>query len=511
MRFLITINLIIFFSAVVCAQKLTTADSIFLNKQANQNFQSLKWGITQLHNIDIEKAAYFGLNYDYQKGHFRQAQQAEKTSSASFATEGISTMDRFKLYGYFSFTRTWQDSLAFSQKGIEDNHTPYYFIAGKAGTFERQKYLGGGLISYNLLKDKLFIGTGIDYLYNSSARSVDPRSLVTTYKIVFSPEIALKLKKSTIGLGIIAGYGDEKIEVGYKNDNYGGSQLYPDRISYLNFGYGFLEINTTNFIRRNTYTGLKLNYSGKFSDWNMNGKLSYLVSKEVNQLVKDNSINDQDFGTYQLETYKINLVLNKRINKTNHQISIEASQNTGDDNLVRLSARNYTLKVADVSLSYSHFKPQFNNNAVAWFAKANYKDFYQKDAAASHTLQYRYINPQIGGTIYWNKLKGDFLSTELSVGARVPINSDVIVPTTQINIFTRGVAYPDYLYWSSNVGELQFLVNYSTEKLINKFRTGVSFKSTYCRNLGTPTSNLDATFIPGKNYFDFNLALNLYF
>jgi len=510
-RILITLNFILFFSAVVVAQEQTTADSIFLYKQAETNFKPLKWGITQLNSSKIEKVAYFGINYNYQNGHFRQAQQAEKTTIAALKSEGISTIDRFKLYGYFSFSRTWQDSLAFSQKGIEDAFTPYYFISGKAGHFERQQYLGGGLISYNLLKDKLYIGTGIDYSYNSSARSVDPRSLTTTYKIIFSPEISLKLKEHHVGIGFIAGYGDEKVDVGYKNDDFSGSQLYPERISYLNYGYGYLENSTTDFIRRNTFTGLKLNYAGNFSSWNLSGKLNYLISKEDNQFVKERSINDETFGTFQLEVYQGSLILNKKVVEVNHQIAFHATQTNGDDNLARLKARNYTLTSTDLNLTYSHFKSKINNSNYLWYIKAIYKDFYQKDAAANHTLQYSYLNPQIGTIIYWKNLKNDLISTGVSLGSRLPIAAEVSVPATQVNSFTRGVAYPDYLYWNSKAGELQLRINYTTGRLINKFRTGVSLESTYLRRLEKSTSNLESTFIPGKSYLDLNIALNLYF
>ncbi|WP_316831045.1 DUF6850 family outer membrane beta-barrel protein [Pedobacter aquatilis] len=511
MKFLLKISFSVILSAAVCAKAQTTADSTFLYQQANLNFQSLKWGITQLHNTELNKASSFGLNYNYQSGSFRQAQQAEKTTNASLTSEGISTIDRFKLYGYFSFSKTWQDSLKLSQKGIEDAYTPYYFIAGKAGTFERQKYLGGGLVSYELLKEKLYLGTGVDYLYNSSARSVDPRSLVTTYKIVFSPELAFRFKQNTVGLGIIAGYGDEKVEVGYVNSNFGGSLLYPDRISYLNYGYGYIQINTTNFIRRNTYTGLKLNYAGKFNNWEIRGRLNYLVSKEVNQIVKEMALNDETFGTFQLETYKADIILNKKVGQINHQLSIQASKNTGDDNLVSLKARNYTLNSSEINLNYAHLKSNAGTKNIEWFINANLKDFYQRDAAANHTLKYSYIKTNIGSTIYWKVLNKDLLTTEITAGSRLPLNSDLVVPGTQVNIFTRGVAYPDYLYWSSTMGELQFLANYTTNKLLNKFRTGITFKSSYFRNLGTPASNLDATFIPGKSYLDINLSLNLYF
>lgn len=511
MRRLITINLILLFSAVAIAQGQATADSTFLYKQAEINFQSLKWGITHLTNSKLEKVAYFGINYNHQNGHFRQAQQAEKTNIAELKSEGISTIDRFKLYGYFSFSRTWHDSLAFSQKGIEDAFTPYYFVSGKAGHFERQKYLGGGLISYNLLKDKLYIGTGIDYLYNSSARSVDPRSLVTTYRILFSPEISLKLRQHNFGVGFIAGYGDEKIDIGYKNDDFSGSLLYPDRISYLNYGYGYLEISTTDFIRRNTFTGLKLNYSSNFSTWDIAGKLNYLISKEDNQLVKERSINDETFGTFQLEKYQASLILNKKLKEVNHQIAFNATQTNGDDNLIRLRARNYTLAATDVDLTYSHFNAKASNNNYLWYIKAIYRDFFQKDAAANHTLQYSYVNPRIGTTIYWKNANNSLISTGLSLGSRLPLNSQVNVPATQVNSFTRGVTYPDYLYWSSKAAEVQLRINYTTGKLINKFRTGISLESTYLRSLENSLSNLDATFIPGKSYLDLNIAVNLYF
>src|SRR5690606_17130915 len=125
--------------------------------------------------------------------------------------------------------------------------TPYYFIAAKPGVYERQGYNGGGIVSYALKENRLYIGTAIDYTYHTSNRSVDPRSSVITYQLKFAPEIAWKTKTQTFGLAGIIGYGDERINTFYKNKDFEGTLLYPDRISYLNFGYGYLEINQTNF------------------------------------------------------------------------------------------------------------------------------------------------------------------------------------------------------------------------------------------------------------------------
>jgi hypothetical protein len=390
------------------AQEPAVADSILLHAHSLQNFETAKWGPTQLVGSDINKTSFVGLAYGYQKGHFRAAQQAEKTSGATFAAEGISTLSRFKLYGYFSFNRTWQDSLAFSQKGIEDNFSPYYYVAGKAGVFERQRYLGGGIISYNLLKDKLFFGTGIDYLYHTAARSVDPRSSVTKFMLKFSPTLTYKFGKSTVGLGVNAGYGDEKVGIDYKNLDFQGTLLYPDRISYLNYGYGYLEINQSDFIRRDTYTGLNLNYSTKFASWDLTSRFQYLIAYEENQYPKALSINDETFGTFQLETYDFDLLLNKKSTATSNQIALKLVQNNGDDGLIKLGARNYTYASTVVNLSYNHYRYRISGPSFAYFTSLGYHDVYQRDAAANHTASYTYIQPKIGGTLYWEQSKHSF-------------------------------------------------------------------------------------------------------
>ncbi len=503
MKFLITIYFLLVVSVTVKAQEdSTVTDSIYLYKRAQQNYKSLQWGVSQLTSSNINKVANVELAHNFQNGQFRQSQQAERTSAITLKTEGISTLDRFKLYGYFSFSRTWQDSLAFSQKGIEDPHQPYYHIVGKPGVFERQTYLGGGIIAYNLIKNKLFLGTGLDYLYNSSARSVDPRSLVTTFRLKFNPQLTYKSNNHTFGIGIEAGYGDETTKINYKNDDYQGSLLFPDRISYLNYGYGYLEINQIGFNRKTQYTGFNLNYIGKMAKWDLTGKLSYLIAKEDNLYPKINAIVDEKFGTYQVETYKVDLLLNQK----NKQISFNIKQENGDDNLIKLAARNYTFSATEVNFGYSYSK-----HKVEWFGEVNYKEVAQRDAAAAHSVKYDYLHPKLGGILHWKNFKKDLFSTELALGARLPIKNEINIPVTQVNLFTQGVAYPDYLYWASKAGEVHVKFNYVTGKIINKFKTGFSLKTTYLHSLQTPVHNFATKFTPDKYYIDLNLALNLYF
>lgn len=510
MRYLLTSIFTFLLSVAVYAQRQAATDSIFVYHQAVQNLQAAKWGATQLVNSEIEKASALGLVYNLQQGPLRQAQQAEQTSRASFEAEGISTIDRFKLYGYFSFTRIWQDSLAFSQKGIEEPYTPYYYIAGKAGSFQRQSYLGGGIISYNLLKNRLFIGTGIDYLYQTSDRPVDPRSSVTTYQIKFSPTISYKLNQQTFGIGLNIGYGDENISIHYKNDDFQGSLLYPERISKFNFGYGTLETGQANFIRRKTFTGLNVNHHFTTAKWNMYSKISYQISNDDNQYPRAAETN-YTFGTYQLESLTAQFLLNKRIGKTDNQLQLNIRKDNGDDHLIRAAARNYTYQGTDINMGYSNYHLSKNNHGIEWMANMDYRKNYQRDAGADHTLSYSYLKPTIGTAIYWKQSNNNRLLTALSLGARLPLKNEISVPLTQVNDFTQGVAYPDYLYWASKVAEAKLKASYTTNKLFQNFRTGISLTAVYLQRLTLPVYEFSPSSIPGKQRMDINCSFNLFF
>ena len=512
MRIYIILFCLFLLSATVTAQEHTAADSTYFYEQASQNLKSLKWGIAQLVDSKIEKISTIGLDYNYQKGSFRRAQQALRTNYFGFDADGISVLDRFKLYGYFSFNRTWLDSLAFSQKGIEDQYQPYYYYAGKPSVFERQTYLGGGIISYNIIKDKLYIGTGVDYLYNSSAGSVDPRSLTTTFNLKFSPQLSYKMGKSTFGFGVEIGYGDETIDIAYKNKDLDGSLTYPDRTSYLNYGYGHSRPSQSSFIRENSQTAVQMSYGIRFKNWDLQSRLAYSISKEDNQYPKDNSITNETFGIYQLETYKVNLLLNRKTDLATQQLEITFNIENGDDQFIELASRNFTYNSTNASLTYNHhYISSKNKPSLAWFTMLGYKQVYVRDAAVDHTIDYTYTYPRLGSTLYFNNPKGNLFSAQLAIGARLPIKNEISVPVTQEKYFTQGVVYHDHLYWASKVGEVQAQFDYITNKLIKNFKTGFALQSTYYRNLYTPSTTFNTRSVPGNSYIDLNLKINLYF
>lgn len=490
---------------MVRAQSAT--DSLCFYASSKAQIKTVGLGIPQLLNSLINKSTQVGLTYNYKKGGLKQAQEAVSQKKIIFNAEGISEVDKFKLYGYFNFERSNEDSLAFSQKGIHDDFSPYYFVVGKPGQFEKQGYNGGGLISYNLVKDKLFIGTGVDYQYHTSHRSVDPRSSVYTYQLNFAPEISYKFNHHYIGLGILYGYGNERINVFYKNRDYQGTLLYPDRISYLNYGYGYLEINQNNFIRKTSLSGLQLNYAASFKSWEIAARLKYSIKETENKIEVQNSVQDQIFGSFQLENIDFNFLITQQNLLRLHQFGFSFINSYGDDNLRRLAARNFTYKFNALRAKYLYAPIVDGYKTYEFTANANYSSNYKRDAAANHTFDYSVLESSISVGKYW---KNTFRA-QLGLGLIFPLSTDLKVPNTQVNMFTKGVAYADYMYWGSTLGKAEIAVEYLPKNLIPGFKSTIKLSALFQNHLSSLNNNIVPTFALGKQRLDFNVGYNLYF
>ncbi|RZM19266.1 MAG: hypothetical protein EOO88_38505 [Pedobacter sp.] len=503
--------LLLAFPAAVFAQRHTAADSLYVYGQTANSLSFAQMSGTLLQSSEIQKASKVGLIYQHAAGSFRLGQEAQHTGSGKFYTEGISTIKRFKLFGFFGFERINDDSLAFNMKGIKESPQPTYFMAGKAGNYQRQRFTGGGIISYALAKEKLFLSTGVDYLYNSTAGSVDPRALVYTFKLKFSPELSYRIANTTVGIGGLLGYGDEDIkQIRYKNSNYDGSLTYPLRISYLNYGYGYYQSSVSPFVRANVFTGLNLSFSkhGDILDWK--ARVAYEINEEKNSYDLTNGIQNKEISSFQLESLGMNLLVTKKSFGLIHQLKINMLRENGDDRLVAQAARNYTYKNYSGGLSYSILNTAHSKSQGEWNAGVAYRYGYIRDAASSHLLEYTTYEPQIGHSQYWRNAKQDLISAGLSFSARLPANTNVSVPITQVTLFSQGVVFPDYLYWSTKAFKTNLKLNYVSERIINKFRTGLGLETSFLKPLNTLTNTNNATFIPENGFFDVKVSLNLY-
>jgi hypothetical protein len=511
MRYIQLLILTLLFPAVVFAQK-TTADSLYLY---NQDFRIINYIIqsgTGLISSDISKLSTVSLNYQQANGHFRTAQQAEKSKTIDLATSGITTLGRFKLYGTFNFNRSWQDSLAWTMQGLPNIAEPYYYAAGKAGKYQRLRYTMGGLVTYQLPGENFYIASGLDYQYNDASRSVDPRPSIQTFHLLVSPEMIYKKEKHSIGAGLLWGYEQEKNAIGYKNRDFNQGLSYPDRVNYLMMGYGYYTIGGSDKIERQSdFFGLNVNYAYVDSATTLRSRFAYKKQKEDNFFPLANSTTNRLFSSFLLNDYRFSILASQQHSSFRHQLQADVNYQKGNDRNVELGGVNYRYSSYTAQLGYSI--QTFSSSSVNYefgFNGLLYNQ-QQKDISAAHTVDFTYFKPGIQATLYKKYQNADRLKVSLSPAVRLPVSSSFTVPPAQVNVFTTNIAYPAYTYNTSTVGSVDGSVEYITSHFIKDVRSGLAIHSSYYKPLTTGTVYTGSTFIPSKSFLDLSFSFNIYF
>ncbi len=492
-----------------------TADSIYFYQQNLENLTISKQNATFLIANPIQKIGLTKLFYANSEGGFRAAQQAQQTTNGGVYTEGINKFNRFTTAGSFSFKRTWQDSLAWSTKGLEQDDQPYYYGSIKAGAFERLNYNLNGILTYNLIKNKLYIGSGISYEYNSSTRSVDPRPEVDTYKLILSPELVYRFGKHFVGLNPKWGYGKETIGIGFKNPDFKNSTTgYPDRVNYLIQGYGLITNNqgiSDPLRRSDKYFGIGINYSGDFGKFQFKSSFSYFNQQEDNYQDFPESPVKVYISYYDTDWVTAFAQLNKVGENHTQQLSINYSNQKGNDINVIFYAVNYRYMQNQINAKYllrlntqQKFSPEFG-------IVSSYKKVEKSDYSTAHSMNYSKLETTLQANAYLNFNKSDKLALGLEIGYNEPLKHSIDIPEAQQTVFTKGVVFPDYTYNTSSAIKLSAHTNLITNAILKQFRTGISLRATYYNKLESKYTFINATHDVGKQFVDLNLAFNLYF
>ncbi|MCJ0743340.1 DUF6850 family outer membrane beta-barrel protein [Pedobacter montanisoli] len=492
------------------AQSLT--DSLYLYQQSGNILSAAQQNANFLLVTPVNRSGKINLDYDYSNGGLRRAQQAQTTHQAGLVSEGFNKFGRFETTGYFRFSRIWQDSLSWTTKGLEQDDQPYYYGSIKAGSYERFRYELGGILSYNLIKDKIYLATGLNYLYNSATRSVDPRPQVNTYQFQIKPEVLYRLSKSVIGINALWGYGTETMGIAYKNIGYRGGG-YPDRVNYFVQGYGYYtkSQNESPLKRLDKQYGLGLTYTTSFADYHLKAAASYKTILEDNYKDLDQSVRKSYVSFYDTEKYDIFLQLDKQDKKTQQQLQLTYNQQQSNDVNIVFYAINYKYSAKNFNLQYL-IRLDHSNYANEFGLNVNYNHLNKQDVATQHHLQYVLFEPNVLYNAYLNFKNKDRLKLGLQLGYRTPLQNELSVDPLQINIFTHDVIFPDYQFYSSNTVKTSVSVHYVTANLFKNFRSAITASADYYRQLSVKNQLTDYNFNQiGKDFISCNLGLNIYF
>ncbi|PTT00536.1 hypothetical protein DBR11_09630 [Pedobacter sp. HMWF019] len=503
-------------SAGVLAQVQTPADSVYFLMQNSRILYITQQNPAALINSDIKNTSTIALNYNNQSGHFRTTQTAENGREISLTASGINTLGRFKVSGYFNFKRTWQDSLSWTLQGLPDLATPYYFAAGKAGSYQRINYNFGGLLTYNLINNQLYIGSGIDYLFNTASRNTDPRPSVQTFNLNLSPNLTYKIGSQSIAARFIYSYGIENNKVSFKSTQYrnqSGTE-YPDRINYLIMGYGLLQgqFGVARMRRELKDNGYGLNYALKTQSAYLNADFSYVRHIEKNMESLENSANTKPYGTFYLNNYQGSFLVGLHSTNIDHQLYVDVLlQNGSDLNIHEFQGKvNYKYSQKKASFSYTVLKKSTSSLQTEFGLNATYNKIDKKDISSSISSTFGYIQPGISGAQYKRFKDKSKLSVMLNPAIRVPVGNTAN-SAADSNVFFNEIVYPDFNYWSATAGVLSFTSKYITPLLFKGICSGFSLNAVYTQELSEAKKVYTNSFQPSKNRLDFTFSFNLYF
>jgi len=510
-RYIFFLMVILTSPVTVMAQGYYGSDSI-VNFSQRHKINALALKSTALRDSSQKYYGVANLEHQFRTGSLRRAQGAYSTNTSSFYTEGYHTIGKFWIAGSFLFNKTVEDSLANALKRDDDDISPYYYFASKSGPYERQNYKLNALIDYSLIPEKLNIGTLINYETHWTTGSVDPRPSVEDFKLKLSPQLNYQVNnRNNIGLGIHWGYGYEETSISFKNREFLQSLAYPDRIHYINQGYGYISIKDSTSLRRfKDYSGIIASYQYR------NNRFSAKVYGNYTQKVENNTHDVKSRKTYHvrerftLDEFDIKVLLTKESDTYTQQLDVNALKRNGSDWNAAFKKSNYSAKDDSYHVNYSllwNIGEPVKHQADIGF---NYESSLREDAVSSHHLYAEGIQPEIKYTFYHQNANNDFWIASITGLYKKPLNTEVSVPATQVNVFSRGIMFPDYYYYSSNILGLKNELNYISSNLIKNYKIGFSLNTELYSKTNTATALYDAQFIPKGSRFSIVGRISIY-
>lgn len=493
------------------AQQSISSDSMYLYDQTARQVQWAHTGATHLLFRDYKNTARAQLYVNREQGSFRRAQEAYTQTAAGFHTDGIKKLGRFTLAGQFDFEKRWEDSAAWWNDGEYNEATPYYYFAGKAGKYEKQLFNLSAIATYNLWKNKLYIGTGANYRFHWTTRSVDPRPEVKAFNTLLRPEITWRHKQQTIGAGIIWGRGNDDIGITYKSKLFDGNQTYIERNNFMSLGYGYIGKMKRYLTRFHETSGYFIHYGNRFANWELQASGGYELWQQ--DLTLDAVPTRDRYNIYaflQQEKTNANLLLNHTGAKSRQQWEVNFTTQNMLNWSSEFQATSYQYMANNASITYRQLWPKSNGFGIEAGAGVEYKDQYKEDVVAAHKYQLRVITPHVYAAVYRRAPGKAPMSLSLMPTFRHTLTNDLSVPQTQENYFTQGVVYPDYLYWQKNVAGLATQFKYMQKEAVKLYRIGCTVSVKYQQATDGTHTELPALYIPSGSRWSASASLNLY-
>lgn len=503
-----------------------------LNTQAQQDSVKNVWQQRQLYFSDSTKVDLYhfsiksplfmldlmpnqlsriNIGQQLEQGKFVAAQGSSKTNTSFLKSDGVTILNGIKLYGAFSYQKVFEDSTRFAHQTRNNTTTPYYFGSPKNNHYERSVYNFKAIGAKNILNNKVMVGLGLAYTIGDHFSTNDPRGSIKEYQLNLTPTIAYNFNSNLkFGIGYTHGYGQETVNIGYKNRVYYESLNYPEYVNYLINGYGEPSPKTSNRKYNDIQTRSGFNLALTIANTGLGSFHLYGAQLDEHQQYDFRN----DVGITRLADYRLSKKIFEAVWTKNVQAGILNAQLTyqnlsGEDFNLTYAANNY-LYTADqlnlkLALSRIHQKTRFNYSIAI-----NQADEERIDGITGNKVYYKNLALNAGFGI--NKQLDTYHAVGIHFGAHYGFNLDNQFNVSQANesYFTNYVIYHDYLYHTASKMGGSISGDYSFP-FFNLMQGAIKLNLFYTVNQQLKNLNRTLVNVPGNDRLFSNLSFNLYF
>ncbi|MFD2970159.1 DUF6850 family outer membrane beta-barrel protein [Sphingobacterium bambusae] len=392
------------------------------------------------------------LGYGTQAGDYRAAQDAQKARNINFNSEGSVTVKDVRLWGRFAYSNTIEDSTRFGHKTRHNPSSPWYFGSYGYNHYERTNYNIQARGQRYFAKDRFSVFGGLDYQIGNHFSNNDPRGNIDEIQVNGRLGLSAKLG-NTVELGVEGhyGYGQENVEIAFRDDQRALVAVESPYLNYIVRGYGWKledwllekDMNYQNDMKR--YGGaLYLSWQsdlGKFY-----GKAQYGEEEQAYSQVLRNQSRNNALDDYRLKKLNYELLWDLRRDNKRYMAHLKSANNRGKDKVIESgNAANYAYQydAHSLNLSYQVLQQRWQQ---LYEARVGLTNEVRRDGGISATFDYSRLDLSLS-SLFTYQLSAE-QHIELGLSALYSQNTAMhwSLPAINENIFHQYVFYHDIIY-----------------------------------------------------------------
>ncbi|WP_115169889.1 DUF6850 family outer membrane beta-barrel protein [Sphingobacterium spiritivorum] len=490
------------------AQQTTEADTV----QRSLRYFSIESPMW-LEEMTTSRFTQLSLQYTGTQGGFRAAQDAQKARHINFDSEGTITLQDVRLWGRFSYSNIQEDSTRFGHQTRHNPSAPLYFASYGFNHYERTLYTIQARGQRYWSDHKYSVFGGLDYKVGDHFSNNDPRGSIDEIRLDASLGGSIRVTKGIdLGTEALYGYGQENVEIAFKNENYNTSPVKSPYLNYMVRGYGWqVRDYLTNMFYQNDYNhiGANLYVSAQTTAGKFYGKSGYRYDLQKYRQVLRSEQRINELNHYKLYTWSNQLMWFLAKENDSYTVKVNTDITDGKDFDIESNINNYIYKREDytASLAYSMRRTKWNQYyevTTGWNAEKRH------DGGSGTLLDYGIFNSSVSAN-YEYKL-ADKQSIELGLTGLLSRPTKTIweLPLINENVFHEYVFYHDILFRSAETWGGRARIAYK-HPVYKHYTARISFEGGIIKASDFKILDRESLSVPTDRRTDFKMKLELTF